>query len=62
MVESREDILMAPISGDGSLFLSFFTKTSFYSSWRVSISTSSDTQPCSRGRVDKVWAVIHMLH
>lgn len=61
MVESREGIMMAQISVDGSLLFSLFTEIKFYSSWRVSIITSSDTQPCWGGSGDKVRAVTHML-
>ena len=61
MIESREGIWMAPINGDGSLPFSFFTEARFYSSWRVSIITSSDTQPYWGVRGDKVGTVTHML-
>ena len=40
----------------------FFTETRFYSSWRVSMITSSDTQPYWGGMGNKVGAVSHILH
>ena len=43
-------------------YSSFFTETRLYSPWRVSMITSSDTQPSCGGRGNKVGAVTHMLH
>lgn len=61
VVKSREGIWMSPISGDENLLFSFFTETRLYSSWRVSIIMSSDTQPCCGGSRDTERAVTYML-